>query len=72
VKAGIFQGSNPASILATLFAFEVRYNVPVVFSPSPLAAACQIERWAFYFSREAVAACNDLWRSTVPDLATSA
>jgi ERCC4-type nuclease len=65
-----FSGVNPASVLATLYAFEVRFDVPVVFAASPAAAAHQIERWAFYAAREAVLAVNDLWRSTVPGLVT--
>ena len=40
--------------------------MPIVFARSPPAAALQVERWAFYFSREAVAAVNNLWRATVP------
>jgi hypothetical protein len=32
--------------------------------PSPVAGARLIERWAFYFAREAVEAVNDLWRGT--------
>jgi DNA excision repair protein ERCC-4 len=64
-----FSNLNSKSVLSTLYAFEVRYDVPIVFAPSPLAAARQVERWAFYFSREAVAAVNDLWRSTRPESA---
>lgn len=57
-----FSNINSKSVLATLYAFEVRYDVPMVFAPSPLAGARQIERWAFYFAREAVTAVYDLWR----------
>ena len=35
-------------MLATLYTLEVRFECPVVFAPSTQAAACQIERWAFY------------------------
>ena len=52
--------------MATLFAFEVRYDVPMVFA-SPPTAARLIERWAAYFAREAVVAINDLWRSTASE-----
>jgi hypothetical protein len=41
---------------ATLCAFEVRYDVPVVFVPTSQEGAAKIERWAFYFVREAVTA----------------
>jgi hypothetical protein len=41
-------------------AFEARYDLPVVFVPTARAGACLVERWAFYFARETVAAVNDL------------
>jgi ERCC4-type nuclease len=44
----------PKSVLATLGAFEVRYDLPVVFSETPEAAAHEIERWVFWFSREVI------------------
>jgi hypothetical protein len=50
--------------MATLCAFEVRYDLPVVFVPSPEDGARLIERWAFYFARETVEAVNGLWRAT--------
>src|SRR6185312_7330101 len=34
-----FSGVNPASVLATLYAFAIRYDVPVIFSPTPQTAA---------------------------------
>ena len=50
---------KPQAVIATLGAFEVRYDVPVVFKPTPPAAAAQIERWAHCFSREvSLAAAN--------------
>ena len=52
----------PKAVLATLGAFEVRFNLPVVFSETPEAAAREIERWAFYYSREVVENANDLLR----------
>jgi ERCC4-type nuclease len=61
-----FFGVNPASVLSSLYAFEVRYDLPVVFAPSTSVAACQIERWAFYFARQMVEDVNDLWRGTTP------
>jgi DNA excision repair protein ERCC-4 len=54
---------KPAAVMATLGAFEARYDLPVVFRPSPELAAAQIERWAFWFSREMVEVVNNLWRS---------
>jgi DNA excision repair protein ERCC-4 len=74
VEAEIFEGDyrsnvKPEAVLGTLHAFEVRYDIPVVFCPTPEHAARQIERWAFYFAREMVSVVNGLWRSakeTIP------
>ena len=41
------------AILGSLAAFEVRYRLPVVWEPSEKRAAVQIEKWAWYFYREA-------------------
>ena len=54
---------KPQSVFATLGAFEVRYDVPVVFSPTPELAAVQIERWAYWFSREVIGTATSLLRS---------
>jgi DNA excision repair protein ERCC-4 len=54
---------KPQAVMATLGAFEARYDLPVMFRPSPELAAAQIERWAFWFSREMVEVVNNLWRS---------
>jgi ERCC4-type nuclease len=43
---------TPNSVLGSLRAFEVRYDVPVVFEPDRYAAACLVEQWASYFTRE--------------------
>jgi hypothetical protein len=42
----------------------MRYDVPVVFVPTPQEGAAKIERWALNFVREAVTAINDLWRAS--------
>jgi hypothetical protein len=42
----------PKSVLGTVAAFEVRYDLPVVFCSSPEEAATAIERWAVYYCRE--------------------
>lgn len=44
--------ATPAAILGSLWTFEVRFNVPVVFSSTPEEGAEQVERWAFYALRE--------------------
>ena len=49
-------------MFATLAAFEVRYDLPVVFAPTAEADAARIERWAYWFSRETVEATNNLLR----------
>jgi ERCC4-type nuclease len=50
----------PKAVLATLSAFEVRYDLPVVFAGTPEAAAREIERWAVYFSREVLKLAHSL------------
>jgi ERCC4-type nuclease len=45
-------GISPQSVLHTLAAFEVRYEVPVVWEPDTEAAARRIESWAVWFARE--------------------
>lgn len=64
----IFRGQylssvTPQAVLATLAAFEVRYDLPVVFIRTPELAARQIERWAFYFARDYIKAANQLVRT---------
>ena len=65
ILAGQYHSNiKPKAVLATLCAFEVRYDLPVVFVPSPGDGARLVERWSFYFAREVVMAVNDLWRGT--------
>jgi DNA excision repair protein ERCC-4 len=54
----------PKAVLATLGAFEVRYDLPVVWAETPEAAAREVERWVWYFAREVVVAANDLLRGS--------
>jgi DNA excision repair protein ERCC-4 len=56
---------KPQAVMATLGAFEARYDLPVVFKPNAELAAAQVERWAYWFAREMVEVVNDLWRSSV-------
>lgn len=44
--------ANPKSVLASIAAFEVRYNVPFVFAGSAFEAVRRIVDWARYFMRE--------------------
>jgi len=53
IAAQHYRGNtSPKSVLHTLAAFEVRYDLPVVFEPTPETAAARIESWAFWFTRE--------------------
>lgn len=53
---------KPAAVVGTLRAFEVRYDVPVVFCETAETAATRIESWAYWFAREMVETVNDLRR----------
>jgi DNA excision repair protein ERCC-4 len=55
---------SPKAVLATLSAFEVRWDIPIIFCETPEAAALAIERYAFYFVRECVKRANDLIRGS--------
>ena len=44
--------TKPRSILASLAAVEARYDIPVIFSPTPRTAAAMVEQWAFWSWRE--------------------
>ncbi len=55
----------PKAVLATLGAFEVRYDLPIVFAETPEAAAREVERWVWWYSREAVENANNLLRGSV-------
>jgi DNA excision repair protein ERCC-4 len=42
----------PRAVLATLSAFEVRYDLPICYFPTPEAAALQVESWLWWIARE--------------------
>ena len=44
--------ATPKAVLHSLWAFEARYNVPLVFAPDFDHAAVLVERWVFWFARE--------------------
>lgn len=44
--------ATPNAILASLSAFEIRYDIPLHFAPNAISAAAQIESWAYWFARE--------------------
>ncbi len=53
IQAHRYQSNaSPKAILHSLWTFEARYNVPVVFAPDIDRAAVLVERWAFWFARE--------------------
>jgi DNA excision repair protein ERCC-4 len=65
IAAGRYHSKmNPRAVLASLFCFEIRYEVPLVFCPTPEAAARQIENWMFWNAREVVENANDLLRGS--------
>ena len=65
ILAGQYHSNiNPKAVLASVCAWECRFDLPAVFVPSPENGARLIERWAFYFARETVETVNNLWRGT--------
>jgi DNA excision repair protein ERCC-4 len=65
ILAGQYRSNvKPQAVIGNLAAFEVRYDIPVVYCATPEIAARQVERWIFYFCRELIEAVNDLRRST--------
>jgi hypothetical protein len=48
----------PKAVLATLSAFEVRYDCPVVFVATAVEAALQVERWFYFFAPEITEVVN--------------
>jgi ERCC4-type nuclease len=64
----IFRGQylssvKPQAVFSTLMAFEIRYDLPVVFIRTPELAARRIEDWAFFYAREHIKAANQLLRA---------
>jgi DNA excision repair protein ERCC-4 len=53
----------PKAVLHTLSAFEVRYDLPICYFPTPEAAALQVESWLWWISREIVNNANALRRA---------
>lgn len=43
---------SPAAVLGSISSFEVRYDIPVIWCPTPELAANRIETWATYFCNE--------------------
>ena len=51
---------QPKSVLHSLYAFEVRYQIPVIWAGTAANAAALIERWAFWFAREVTNAAEGM------------
>jgi ERCC4-type nuclease len=56
----------PASVLGSLAAWEVRYDVPVIWMATAEAAALAIERWAGIFSLEILKRYARIYRPAPP------
>jgi ERCC4-type nuclease len=54
----------PRSVLHTLSAFEVRYQLPICFFPNDEAMAKQVESWIFWIARDVVRDANNLLRAS--------
>jgi len=44
--------ASPKSVFSSVSAFEVRYDLPVVWAATPEEAAVMVEGWAWWFARE--------------------
>jgi hypothetical protein len=63
ILAGLYHSNiQPNAVVASVCAFEVRYDLPVVFVSTAQAGARLVERWAFYFARQMVETVNNLLR----------
>lgn len=49
---------HPRAVLASLRCFEVRFEIPVVFCPTPEAGAQRVESWAKWIARETCLAAD--------------
>jgi ERCC4-type nuclease len=56
----------PKVVLHSLAAWEIRYDIPVVWVSTPEAAATRLESWAWWFAREVVQNINALARAQTP------
>lgn len=55
---------SPKAVLSTLAVIEARFDVPVVHVKNANEGAETVERWAWWYAREAVERCNELLRGT--------
>ncbi len=54
---------KPAAVLGSLAAWEIRFDVPIVYEPDPVKAGTMVETWAWYAAREAIHAVNGVQRT---------
>lgn len=59
--------ASPKAVLASLSAFEVRYDLPVVWCPTPQDGAAALEGWAWWFAREIRNAASFLGNRTATE-----
>jgi ERCC4-type nuclease len=65
IAAGRYRSAiPPASVLASLAAWEVRYRVPVVFAPTVSEAVPYVEAWALWFARDRIKTAEAISRPT--------
>jgi ERCC4-type nuclease len=55
---------SPASVIGSLNAWQVRFDIPVILAPTPEDGAALVETWGYYFAREAVEQVNALFRNS--------
>jgi DNA excision repair protein ERCC-4 len=55
---------SPKAVLNTLSAFEVRYDLPTCYFPTPEAAALQVESWIWWIARQIVKDANALLKAS--------
>lgn len=55
---------SPKAVLSTLAVIEARFDVPVVHVKNAVEGAEAVERWVWWYAREAVERCNELLRGT--------
>ncbi len=56
--------AKPKSVLHTLYAFEARYAIPVVFGGDEASCAKLVERWAYWYAREVLSVAD--WMQVDP------
>lgn len=57
----------PKSILHSLSAFEIRYDIPVVFGGSRERCARLVEKWAYWFAREVLATSAGVYKGILKE-----